>query len=201
MTVYSKLANARVKLQETDIKKSGFNKFSKFKYYELSDFLPSLNKINMDVGILPIFNMNNEKATLKIVNCDKPEEFIDFEIPFVSSEVKGANAVQNLGGTETYLRRYLFLAAYEITDGEVFDALPESDKLPEKQKKQEIKNTEEIKVLSEKQLSCINSLITKTKSNRDKIKEFYQVFSLSELSSTDASKLIKQLKEKEEKNN
>lgn len=198
MTVYSKLAKARVKLQETDIKKSGFNKFSKFKYYELSDFLPSLNKINADLGILPIFNMNNEKATLKIVNCDKPEEIIEFEIPFVSSEVKGANAVQNLGGTETYLRRYLFLAAYEITDGEVFDALPESEKLPEEPK--EKNEDKEIKTLSDKQLSCINALITKTKSNRDKIKELYQVFSLSELSSIDASKLIKQLKGKEGKN-
>lgn len=73
-----------------------------------------------------------------------------------------------------------------------------SQKKKEQPKKQE--GNKEVKTLSEKQLSCINSLITKTKSNRDKIKQLYQVFSLSELSSGDASKLIKQLKEKEEKN-
>lgn len=130
MTVYSKLAKARVKLQETDIKKSGYNKFNNFHYFELKDFLPSINKINLELGILSIFIMGKEKATLTIVNVEKPEEKIEFELPPILSDVKGANNVQNLGATETYMRRYLFLAAYEITDGEVFDALQSGKRLP-----------------------------------------------------------------------
>ena len=192
MTVYKKLAEARVKLQETDIKKSGFNKFSKFKYYELADFLPSLNKINMDLGILPIFKMNNEKATLVIINFEKPEEVIQFEIPFVSSEVKGANSIQNLGGTETYLRRYLFLAAYEITDGEVFDSLKDEDK---------VKEEVEIPGIKPNQLKQINILIgeigvdTSVEEDKAKLYKWLKIDSLKTINCKRATEIIDLLKE------
>ena len=38
MNVYSKLQTARVRLQESNLKKSGENKFAGFKYFELGDF-------------------------------------------------------------------------------------------------------------------------------------------------------------------
>ena len=41
MSILKKISEARVKLQDTKINKSGENKFAKFKYYELADFLPT----------------------------------------------------------------------------------------------------------------------------------------------------------------
>ncbi|MGL5050264.1 MAG: ERF family protein, partial [Fusobacteriaceae bacterium] len=123
MTIYKKLAEARVKLQELNLKKSGMNKFSKFSYYELADFLPAINKINSEIGIISVFNFTNEVATLEIIDTEDYSK-IAFTIPTTKADMKGSQAIQELGATETYLRRYLFLAAYEITENDVVDSLP-----------------------------------------------------------------------------
>lgn len=124
MSILKKISEARVKLQDTKINKSGENKFAKFKYYELADFLPTLNKINLELGICTRFEIVENNACLTVFDIDKQEDNITFTIPYVSSELKGATKIQELGATITYLRRYLFLVAFEITDGEVVDAQP-----------------------------------------------------------------------------
>ena len=42
--LYKKIQEIRVALQEMDLTKSGYNKFSDYKYFELSDFLPRIKK-------------------------------------------------------------------------------------------------------------------------------------------------------------
>jgi hypothetical protein len=37
-------------------------------------------------------------------------------------DIKGANAMQSLGGIETYQRRYLYMSALDITENDMFDA-------------------------------------------------------------------------------
>lgn len=130
MSIYKKLAEARVKLQETDIKKSGFNKFTNFKYFELADFLPTINKINLELGLCTKFDIDEvaKIATLEIFDMDKEDSSIIFTVPYVPSEIKGAIDIQKLGGSITYLRRYLFVIAYEITDRDVVDALDDTQK-------------------------------------------------------------------------
>lgn len=124
MSILKKISEARVRLQDTKINKSGENKFAKFKYYELADFLPTLNKINLELGICTRFEIKENNAYLTVFDIDKQEDNITFTVPYVSSELKGATKIQELGATITYLRRYLFLVAFEITDGEVVDAQP-----------------------------------------------------------------------------
>jgi hypothetical protein len=45
MNIYEKLQKIKLELLEANIKKTGENKFSKFKYYELSDFVPEIVKL------------------------------------------------------------------------------------------------------------------------------------------------------------
>lgn len=42
-------------------------------------------------------------------------------------ELKGANAVQLLGGVETYLRRYLYMTVLDIVEADQFDNMPSPD--------------------------------------------------------------------------
>ena len=49
--VYDKLQAARISLQSHDLKKSGHNKFAGYKYFELSDFLPTVNRIFADLKL------------------------------------------------------------------------------------------------------------------------------------------------------
>ena len=45
MSVHNKLMHARMMLQGTQMKKSGLNKFAGYSYFELSDFIPEIQKI------------------------------------------------------------------------------------------------------------------------------------------------------------
>ncbi len=122
MNIYEKLQRARVELQTMNIKKSGKNAFSKYDYYELKDFLPIINELFLKSKLCSIVNFNNEMATLLIVNAEKVDERIIFTSPMKELDLKGSNAIQSLGGVETYQRRYLYMTALEITENDMFDS-------------------------------------------------------------------------------
>ena len=50
MTVHSKLMTARMTLQNTPLKKTGHNKFAGYHYFELGDFLPTIQEIFAGLG-------------------------------------------------------------------------------------------------------------------------------------------------------
>jgi hypothetical protein len=72
-------------------------------------------------------------AILTIVDVDKPEDKIEFKSPMSTAELKGCHAIQNLGAVQTYLRRYLWVAAMEIVEHDSLDAITGKDE-PKKAK-------------------------------------------------------------------
>jgi hypothetical protein len=54
MSVYKKLQKARVMLHESQLNKSGKNKFANFNYFELGDFIPQVTSIFDKVGLCGI---------------------------------------------------------------------------------------------------------------------------------------------------
>lgn len=122
MNLYEKLQQARVELQNYNLKKSGKNTFSNYTYYELGDFLPTINKICMEKKLFTQVSFNPECATLTIRDTEKPETIIEFTSPMAEAQIKGCHPVQNLGAVETYQRRYLYMAAFEIVEHDALDA-------------------------------------------------------------------------------
>ena len=49
-------------------------------------------------------------------------------------ELKGCNKVQALGGVETYLRRYLYMSAFDIIENDMFDAVENNNNKKEVEK-------------------------------------------------------------------
>ncbi|MDR1364803.1 MAG: hypothetical protein LBJ32_04175 [Oscillospiraceae bacterium] len=47
---------------------------------------------------------------------------ITVSCPIEKLEIRGANTIQALEGMQTYLRRYLYMAMFDITESDVFDA-------------------------------------------------------------------------------
>lgn len=127
MSVYKKLQEARIQLQATALKKSGKNKFAGFEYFELGDFLPTVQNIFTEKGLCGTITFYTEIAILTIVDVDKPEDKIEFKSPMSTAELKGCHAIQNLGAVQTYLRRYLWVAAMEIVEHDSLDAVTGSD--------------------------------------------------------------------------
>lgn len=128
MSVYKKLQKARAMLLSTDIKKSGMNKFAGFAYFELADVLPAITKIFDEVGLCGVVKFHDTRAVLIIVNVDDREDSVTFETPLVYADMSKAQAIQNLGSTHTYLRRYLWLMAMEIVEHDSVDAAPQEEK-------------------------------------------------------------------------
>lgn len=135
--IYSKLTKMRVELQRMNIKKSGHNDYSNYDYYELGDILPPINELQDQYKTCSIITFDNEKATLMMFNAEAPEEVVYFTSPMAELSLKAANPVQNLGGVETYQRRYLYMTAFEIVENDYFDATQgkeENKKTPPKPK-------------------------------------------------------------------
>ena len=124
MNVYQKLMAARVNLQSTALNKSGHNKFAGYKYFELGDFLPTVQKIFTELGLCGVVSYTQELATLTITDGT---DSIVITSPMGSAALKGCHEVQNIGAVETYQRRYLWVTAMEIVEHDVLDATTGTD--------------------------------------------------------------------------
>lgn len=205
----------RVELQKSKLKKSGKNKFAGFDYYELADFLPKLNELMLEENINDRFYIKDDYATLEI---QKDEEIATYTMPFVlfdtplvykkdknGNYVKDKNGdfilgpsmqdIQYLGALNTYYKRYLYLNAFGITDGEVIDALDDSDNVKPIEKK-----NVKVTLATEKQLAKIKELYTD-----EEIKKALNCVkknTIEKLTVYEASSLIsKRMKKEEEKTN
>ena len=121
MSVYKKLQQARMLLQNTKLSKSGKNKFAGYEYFELGDFLPAIQKICHEIGLCGIVSFNHEMAYLQINDVEDGTSIM-FTSPMSSAALKGCHDVQNLGAVQTYLRRYLWTNAFEIVEHDALDA-------------------------------------------------------------------------------
>lgn len=137
------IISIRVKLQNAKLKKSGKNTYAGFDYFELADFLPKLNELMLEEKINDKFYI---KDNLAILELQKNEEINVYTMPFVLFEtpltykknksgqflidkegnyiqVPSMQDIQYLGALNTYYKRYLYLNAFGITDGEVIDSM------------------------------------------------------------------------------
>jgi len=121
MSVYKKLQEARILLQNTKLNKSGKNKFAGYEYFELGDFLPQIQNICQKLGLCGVVSFTAQDAYLTIHDTDG-EGFVTFTSPMSSAALKGCHDVQNLGAVQTYLRRYLWTNAFEIVEHDALDA-------------------------------------------------------------------------------
>jgi hypothetical protein len=121
MKVYKKLSDARILLQQKSLSKSGHNKFAGYKYFELGDFLPAIQDIFNQVGLVDVITFNKEVAMMQIFDTEDGSSVL-FTSPMGSASLKGCHEVQNIGAVETYQRRYLYVTAMAIVEHDALDA-------------------------------------------------------------------------------
>lgn len=146
--VHKKLQKAKLELTKRDIKKSGKNTYTGFTYFELSDFLPHIVEILESLGLCSLINIDEKTAKLEIINDENPEDRTSVTIPIATASVKGANDMQNLGATQTYLRRYLYMLAFDIVENDISDSLINKD-------------------LHQKKVKEVEELIEETETNKE----------------------------------
>ena len=185
-TLNQSIITIRVKLQEAKLKKSGKNKFAGFDYFELSDFLPKLNELMLEEGVNDRFYIKDDYATLELV---KDTEKNTYTIPFFvyatpanKNGVPSMQDIQYLGALNTYYKRYLYLNAFGITDGEVIDSMDNGEL--EQTKKEEVVYPK----ATAKQIEILNNLYKEEE--LPKIYEWAKVNDLADLTINQASALI-----------
>jgi hypothetical protein len=186
----------RCELQAKNLKKSGKNKFAGFDYFELSDFLPTLNELMKKYKINDVFTIKDGIASLTLILGEEKQEytmpFVIFDTPLTFKKDKNGNYVkdkngdyiqvpsmqdiQYLGALNTYYKRYLYLNAFGITDGEIIDSMDNSDLEEINHTKEEINHRKElINYCNEKNLN-MNEIAVQYKLNgKSKDSEFKKV--------------------------
>lgn len=151
-----KLSDISYLIHKMEIKKSGYNKFIGYSYYELCDIQPVVNELLHEEGILASVVANEHEAKLIFEDLDS-DDTKEITMPFKDSNLKNAQDMQNVGASITYARRYLLLMAFGIVEPEQLDATQGDPKFKSENKKvKELPNIAEIK---NKVRSILNSLV------------------------------------------
>lgn len=125
-SIYAKLMAARKEFHQRSIVKTGYNTFSKYSYFELSDFLVPAMEIMAANDLIPIISFETELATMTVydITCDAT---IVITSPMSEATLKACQPVQSLGAVETFQRRYLWVALLEIVEHDVIEGSAEGN--------------------------------------------------------------------------
>ena len=189
--IYSKMQKARCEFQEKPLKKSGHNKFAGYHYFELGDFLPTINSLLEKYNLCSNISFDNDMATLTIVNAENTDEKLVFTSPMSNANLKGCHDVQNLGAVQTYLRRYLWVNAFEIVESDGLDATTGKDDKPSKTKA----NVNAAKIVKLIESKYVNEVAV-----QQHVKTAYGVDAYDKLNDKQAKELIEMLSQKPDKN-
>ena len=209
MNVYQKLQKCRVELKTLEIKESGNNKFAGYTYMELGDFLPHIVDLCDKHNLCTMISFTKDEATLTIVNAEKQEEVLVFASPMSTADLKGCHPVQNLGAIQTYLRRYLYVAAFDIVEHDALDSTQGKEEKPKQQRQQESAKSAAQgqtsttgtqpqggeKKATEGQVKLLNGKITKSGIPRDDFKAKYALAHVEDLPMSKVNDAIKWLDE------
>jgi len=121
MKVFKKLIAVRNELAHLPLNKSGHNKFAGYKYFELGDFLPSIQMLFEKHGLCDVISFDADIARMEIYDVEDGSH-VTFTSPMGSANLKGCHEVQNIGAVESYQRRYLYTTALAIVENDVLDA-------------------------------------------------------------------------------
>lgn len=128
--IYQKLIYTRSRL--LGIEKGGKTQVGgnrNMKYFELSDISPVVTSVGAEIGLIPIMTMTADLCILRIYDADKPEDFIEFTSPMSTADMRGCQPVQSLGAVHTYMRRYMYLLAFDIIEADQLE--PRIGEVPE----------------------------------------------------------------------
>ena len=127
MNLYQKVAKIKGEMSSMKFSKTGRNSFTKFNYFQLDDFEPTLEKLCSQYGIVTYFMFALDAARMVVVDADDPTQKIEVDSPVDVSFGKTSSKMQDIGAMQTYARRYLFMSFFGITESDFLDEVAGMD--------------------------------------------------------------------------
>jgi hypothetical protein len=116
-TIYAKLVDARKAFYELDVKKSGYNEYSNYYYYELSDILVPACKVLSDNDLMAVMSFETEIATMTVHDFVTGDSFV-ITSPMSTATLTACQPVQSMGACQSFVRRYCYIALVEIVESD-----------------------------------------------------------------------------------
>lgn len=135
MSALKKLNEARKQFHAAKLKKTGKNTFAGYEYFELGDFLMPALTIFESLQLSGVISFGVELATMTVTDLEDEASKVLITSPMSTAALKACHEVQNLGAVQTYLRRYLWVAALEIVEHDALDSSEGADPEPKKGQK------------------------------------------------------------------
>ena len=127
MNLYQKVAKIKGEMSSMKFSKTGRNSFTKFNYFQLDDFEPTLEKLCSQYGVVTYFMFALDVARMVVVDADDPTQKIEVDSPVDVSFGKTSTKMQDIGAMQTYARRYLFMSFFGITESDFLDEVAGMD--------------------------------------------------------------------------
>ena len=177
MNIYEKLLKAQVELKAP---KGQYNSFGKYKYRSCEDILealkPVLDKLKLTLfikdDVIEVNTRNYVKATIVLVNTEKPDEIIETSALAREEETKkGMDGSQITGASSSYARKYALNGMFMIDDTKDSDSTNTHGK-------EEAKKTSETEF--KKAIDMINALAN-TEEKSEKVFDMIEKFNKNSL--------------------
>ena len=133
LTLLERLQYSRVEVQNRVKKKTGKGVANKegtrtYSYWQQKDFIPYANEVFAKYKITPVFNIYGryvedryvEVAELVLYDALNDEKKVVFTSP-TANPTNLVNPIQQLGGKQAYVKRYLYLNALELAENVIED--------------------------------------------------------------------------------
>lgn len=127
MNLYQKVAKIKGEMSSMKFSKTGRNSYTKFNYFQLDDFEPTLEKLCSQYGVVTYFMFALDAARMVVVDADDPNQKIEVDSPVDVSFGKTSSKMQDIGAMQTYARRYLFMSFFGITESDFLDEVAGND--------------------------------------------------------------------------
>lgn len=186
-----RIQQARLELSEMNLKKSGYNKYSKYYFWELGDILPPIIKICDKYNLFTEFQIDliNNTASLEILDCENDEKKKEWNTTIAKMQLKGCNEMQNIQGTHTSAKKILYLEAFEIAESDLGEIAKQQNELED----------EGNNIIGLDEIEQINNLVKETNTEPETMYKYYQVENFTELTNKQFVHAIKALYKKIEK--
>ena len=124
--VLSKLALARTYIKSHPVKKDGRNEFSKYDYFTPEIVSKLVNDACNEVNIICVFSLKQDSLGYygEVTTTDfESGEALVTEMRTARPEIKATNETQQMGGMNTYAKRYALMSLFDIEDNTIdFDS-------------------------------------------------------------------------------
>jgi len=173
--VLSKLATARLFIKSHPIKKDGRNEFSKYDYFTPEIVSKLVNEACIEANIICVFSLKQDVLSYygEIVTTDlETGEQLVTEMRTAKPMITATNETQQMGGMNTYAKRYAFMSLFDIEDNTIdFDSQDNTKKQQQSQQQNDLPWLNE----GTKEFDGALNKMKEGKSSIDALKKYFKI--------------------------